>query len=83
MSNTFEASQLIQTLVGGSQPEVGDTIQFTEKGWRFRRNLFRGSFAGTPANVEDGDLWYDTSVSKLKIRVDGTTWESSAFVVSP
>lgn len=61
--DTLASQQLLQAAAGGSLPSVGDVIQFTEKGWRFRPivldtvSIAWGAVSGKPDTATRWPKW--------------------------
>jgi hypothetical protein len=84
MLDRFEAEGIIRALTGGAQPDSGNYIIRTDTGWEFRTPAkpefeWLGAVAADPAELRNGDLWFNSTVLKIRVRSGGVTYESAAF----
>lgn len=63
MINRLEAEDLFKSAAGGSMPSIGDVIQFTERGWRFR-----------PLSLDSDEITWSAIENKPATAVRWPTW---------
>ncbi len=81
MISRFDAEKVLSSLVGGAVPGEGDGIRRGSKGWEFFRLSYLGVLNADPSNPEEGDLWYNSTDNKLRIKTNAGVFETAAWTL--
>lgn len=76
----FDMEKILHEATGGTSPSVGSALIYTQDGWMFTNSGFLGILETDPEDSE-GFMWFNSITNTLRINIDGTIMESSAWTL--
>jgi len=82
----FQVGKILRSVTGGSLPSIGDSLIFSNNGWVFKPatdSRWLSVVDSDPVDPSDGQMWYNATDNRLRVKTVGGVFESSAFTLMP